>query len=244
MYHLEQSYFDKHDYLRAKVDSDPEFREIKDRAEARVRAINAGKADLDPKKMKDDIKSAVFHDLMYHPRFRIEYGNARWEKQGIPNAPTLTRLMTEKEQVFLTNAHNRIAEDMRNHPYHAHGESGVVGDKAGNITEFNHEAGHSLTLKNLRGNKYNLHTHPPFNEPFTSSASGLDHFQASRLFEKYDMLTYVSNGKDIINISPVNMGIQKLIPDPEVEKKLGKFPAAFEMPEPKTPPYPFQNHET
>ncbi|HLP40997.1 MAG TPA: hypothetical protein VK465_05780 [Fibrobacteria bacterium] len=241
--HLRKTAFDKYDHFEAKINSDPEFREIKDRAEARARAVNAGKTEQDPKKLEQNIKNAVIEDLMSHPRFRVELGNARWEKQGIPNAPTSTRPMTEKEQVFLMNAHNRISEDVRKNPFHAFGEIGVLGDKTGKITEFNYQPRKAGSFKNMSENKYNLHTHPPFAEPFTSSASGQDHILAARFFDKNDMFSYVSNGKEVVLINPNNMGLQRLVPNPEVEKKLGKFPVAFEMPEPKTPPYPFNNHE-
>jgi hypothetical protein len=235
--------FGVYKHFEKKIHSDPEFKEIKDRAEVKFRASVGEKTEEVFQKM-------VLTDLMAHPRFRAEFAKARNEKQGLPNAPTSFRTMTEREHVFLMNAHNRISEFVHEHPHRAFGEMGLAGNKNGEIRlgtdgkpHVDYAAGKCVHITGMKDKAYNLHTHPPFAEPFTSSASAPDHKAAAHYYQKQKMFSYVSNGKDVILVNPHDMGIQKLVPNPEVEEKLGKFPTAFTMPDPEPPPYPFTNHE-
>ena len=57
------------------------------------------------------------------------------------------------------------------------------------------------------------------------------------------MTEYLTNGKDVLHIHPASLELVKLLPDPRVEKILGKFPEAFRLPTPQQPPHPFSNHE-
>ena len=68
---------------------------------------------------------------------------------------------------------------------------------------------------------------------------------AAHMYRLHDnkMGAYVTNGKDVLHIQPDSLELVKLIPDPKVERKLGKFPEAFKLPTPQRPPYPFPNHE-
>jgi hypothetical protein len=180
----------------------------------------------------------------HHPGFTAALAEMRNRKTGLPNQPTATRPMTKEEQAFLTNAHRRLKEDIQAKPFHMHGETAITGNKKGEITQFNHTAGlHSHAMPG-EGDKFHLHSHPPFLEPFTSSASEPDHRLAARFLEDHNLTgTYVTNGKDVLHIQPNSLELVKLTPDPKAEKKLGKFPEAYRLPDPQQPAYPFANHE-
>ncbi|HLP42562.1 MAG TPA: hypothetical protein VK465_13720 [Fibrobacteria bacterium] len=186
---------------------------------------------------------AMNEALGSHPKYlaaRLQHLNAM---SRIPTVATATRTMSPGEQTFLTNAFQRISEDVRNKPFHIHGESAVVGNSKGEITNFQHEPGHGIDITLDPGDKYNLHTHPPFGEPATSAASQADHKIAADFYIWDKALSYVTNGKDVLHIQPDSTELVKLIPDPKMEGKLGKFPVAFTVPKPARPPYPFSNHE-
>jgi hypothetical protein len=177
-----------------------------------------------------------------HPKILAEEGNKLNEWYALPSHATSSRMMEPKEQKCLTKAMLRIREDAEQNPLHIHGEWGVIGTKKGKIRWFGHNPGHSITIKPQKGDRYVLHSHPPFNEPFASSASVGDHRGAAYSYENYKAKEYFTNGKDVLHIHPTSMELIKLIPDPEVEEELGKFPEAFRLPDPQ-PPYPFSNHE-
>jgi hypothetical protein len=170
---------------------------------------------------------------------------SRNEVSRLPNGPTAARKMAPDEQRFLTDAFRRIQEDIREKPFHIHGETGVVGNKEGGITYFGYNPGGTVSTPTRKGDRYHLHTHPPFMEPLTSSASGTDHKEAAMMYTIFDNKTtaYVTNGRDVLHIQPNSTELVKLIPDPEVERNLGKFPVAFTLPKAQEPPYPFANHE-
>jgi hypothetical protein len=153
--------------------------------------------------------------------------------------------MRPDEQRFLTQAFRRLKDSFQDKPFRIHGETAVVGNSLGAITQFVYSPKGSVSADNLPGNRYDLHTHPPFMEPFTSSASGADHIVAADLYLEHGNKTdtYVTNGKDVLHISPNSTELVKLIPDPEMEKELGEFPVAFTLPKAQEPPYPFANHE-
>jgi hypothetical protein len=184
------------------------------------------------------------HLVNHHPEFRAAYAQKRNEKLSVPSGPTATRQMTEDEQIFLTNAFRRLQEDIRNKPFHMHGETAITGNKQGEITQFNHTSALHSHAEPGAGDKFHLHTHPPLMEPLTSSASPQDHIIAANFLKKHDLTgTYVTNGKDVMHIQPHSTELVKLIPDPNAEKKLGTFPVAYQLPDPQRPPYPFANHE-
>jgi hypothetical protein len=130
-------------------------------------------------------------------------------------------------------------------PFHIHGESGAVGDKHGNIVEFRHNPQGSVNLPSEKGDKYVLHNHRPFLEPFSSSASETDHKVAAEAYLDFNnnQHEYLTNGKEVLHIHPASMELVRLHPDPKMERKLGRFPVAFTLPDPRQPPYPFANHE-
>jgi hypothetical protein len=183
--------------------------------------------------------------LQSHPRFLAGMAKLRNEENAIPNYPTSTRLMDPQEQRFLTRAMQRIREEAEKKPFHIHGESGVVGNAHGDITWFGHVFANSIEVPLQSGDKYTIHSHPPFAEPFTSSASEADHQHAaaSYLRDNLGINEYVTNGRDVLHIQPDSLELVKLVPVPIVEKSAGKFPEAFRIPEPRKPPYPFSNHE-
>jgi hypothetical protein len=80
--------------------------------------------------------------------------------------------------------------------FHLHGESGVVGDANGDITWFGHSPGQAISIPSGIYDKYTLHTHPPFSEPFTSSASEPDHRLAASAYyeDNRKMNHYVTFG--------------------------------------------------
>ena len=180
-----------------------------------------------------------------HPEFRAAKAKLRNEQLSVPIGPTATRMMTQGEQTFLDNAFRQLKQDIQKKPFHMHGETAITGNQKGQVTQFNHTPGnHSLAVPG-KGDKYHLHTHPPFMEPFTSSASEGDHKIAARFYAKDNNQTssYVTNGKDVLHIQPHSTELVKLIPNPKLETKLGKFPEAFRVPDPQRPPNPFSNHE-
>lgn len=188
-------------------------------------------------------KARALGVLEDHPAWGAAKAEARNANLSVPNGPTATRKMTRGEQTFLTNAFRQLNEDIEQKPFHIHGETAITGNKKGEITQFNHNPGkHSLASPG-EGDRYHLHTHPPFMEPFTSSASEADHRLATRFHARNKTTTYVTNGKDVLHIQPHSLELVKLIPDPKAEGKLGKFPEAFRVPDPRQPPHPFSNHE-
>jgi hypothetical protein len=190
-------------------------------------------------------KVEVIGELVDHPRLRAELAQARNEVGSVPNGATGTRTMRPDEQKFLTEAFRRLHASFQDKPFRIHGETAVVGNSRGEITQFNYTPAAHASANTLKGSRYDLHTHPPFMEPFTSSASGVDHIVAAELYLAHENKTdtYVTNGKDVLHIPPHSTELIKLIPDPEVEKELGKFPVAFRVPDPQLPPNPFSNHE-
>jgi hypothetical protein len=188
----------------------------------------------------------AYNRLAYaHPRLRAELAKVRNELYAIPNYPTSSRVMKPEEQKFLAAAMQRIHEDVEEKPFHMHGELGAVGTKSGEITEFEHNPGGTVALEVGEGDKYALHSHPPFVEPFVFSASEPDHMVAtgSYLESGNKAKEYITNGKDVLQIQPDSLELVKLVPDPEVEKVSGEFPEAFRLPDPRHPPRPFSNHE-
>jgi hypothetical protein len=191
-------------------------------------------------------KMKAFYNLVRsHPGLLAGLAKRRTQTYGVPNYPTSSRLMEPDEQQFLTRSMKLIQEDVERKPFHIHGESGAVGDKNGEIQEFTHNPKGSVTLTIQEGNRYAMHSHPPYMGPFTSSASDADHKVAAMLYSAFDnkMSSYVTNGKDVLQIPSDSLQLIKLHPDPEAEKTLGKFPEAFRVPDPQTPPRPFANHE-
>lgn len=190
-------------------------------------------------------KASTLKLLGNHPGYAVALTKMQNERLRMPTGPTATRKMKPGEQKFLTNAFRKLNEDIREHPFHMHGETAITGTKDGRITQFNHSPGGTSHASPAKGDKYHLHTHPPFMEPFTSSASAEDHILAARFYSRDNNKTgtYVTNGKDVLHIQPDSTELVKLIPDPKQEKKLGKFPVAFSIPDPERPPNPFSNHE-
>jgi hypothetical protein len=194
-------------------------------------------------------KAETFPLLDRHPRFLAEMAKDRNERISIPNGPTASRTMTPGEQEFLTHAFRELQEDYRSNPFHIHGETAVVGNKQGEVIQFNYSPEAECYAFPAKENRYDLHTHPPFGEPFVSSASVQDQLTAAELYRSFrhgpeDRPTvYVTNGKDVLHIQPDSTELVKLNPDPDLEKRLGKFPVAFRVPDPQPPPYPFSNHE-
>jgi hypothetical protein len=191
-------------------------------------------------------KTKAFNDLAgAHPKLIAEQAKWRNKMYGIPNYPTSSRMMEPQEQKFLSQAMHLIQEDVEKKPFHIHGESGAVGDLSGRIRQFNHNPKDTVSLTILPGDKYTMHSHPPFSEPFSSSASETDHKGAAEEYLDFNnkMSNYLTNGKDVLEIPSDSMQLIKLNPDPKMEETLGKFPEAFRVPDPQQPPYPFQNHE-
>ncbi|HLP40504.1 MAG TPA: hypothetical protein VK465_03265 [Fibrobacteria bacterium] len=190
-------------------------------------------------------RRAAYNAIGRHPKFMAMVLEVQNKKYSIPTGATATRTMTPGEQTFLTNAFQKIDEDVRNKPFHIHGESSISGNNNGEITFFHHDPRLSTDAPNGAWHKYNLHTHPPYMEPATSSASVDDHVTAANLylFKNQKRLSYVTNGKDVLHIQPDSTELVKLIPDPDLERTLGTFPVAFKVPAPQKPHYPFSNHE-
>jgi hypothetical protein len=110
--------------------------------------------------------------------------------------------MKPNEQKFLSEAMRLIKEDVTKKPFHIHGESGAIGNKYGEVLEFRHSPNHSISLDSMKGDKYYLHSHPPFKQPFTSSASELDHRAAAGTYLWFNnkAMEFVTNGKDVLHI--------------------------------------------
>ncbi|HLP40503.1 MAG TPA: hypothetical protein VK465_03260, partial [Fibrobacteria bacterium] len=187
--------------------------------------------------------SAVYDAVGAHPRFLALELRLQNDLSSIPTGPTATRTMTPSEQKFLTNAFKKVSEDVQKHPFHIHGETAITGKKNGNITDFHHHPGPNVGIFLSLGDKFHLHTHPPFIEPATSAASAPDHIVAAQNYKFNRSHTYVTNGKDVLHIQPNSTELVKLTPDPKMEEMLGKFPVAFKVPDPQKPTYPFSNHE-
>jgi hypothetical protein len=86
----------------------------------------------------------AFKILMKNPRYRAGMAQCRNEVSRIPNGPTSTRKMEPEEQKFLTRAFRRIQEDIREKPFHIHGESGVLGNWDAEITWFDHNPANNI----------------------------------------------------------------------------------------------------
>jgi hypothetical protein len=193
----------------------------------------------------DSQKTEVIKEMINHPRFRAEMAKARNEAGAIPSRPTASRTMRPEEQHFLTLAFRRLQESFQRNPFHIHGETAIVGEWDGRPRWMKYFPTSEAQLNIGPGDKFNLHTHPPFIEPFTSSASEADHRAAALVYwhENMGMDTFVTNGKDVMHIPPDSTELIKLVPDPEVEKQLGNFPVAFKL-DPQQPPRPFSNPES
>jgi hypothetical protein len=216
------------------MQNDPSYRECLESAHPKHERYNT------------EQKIKAYNDLISsHPRLRALTAKARNELYTVPNYPTSSRFMEPYEQKFLSEAMQLIQDDVAKRPFHMHGESGAIGNKNGEISEFKHNPKRNIIISAEKGDKYILHSHPPFAEPFTSSASESDHMHAARRYLKHGNKAkeYVTNGKDVMHIHPASFRLVKLRPDPEVEEAIGKFPVAFTLPKPQDPPFPFANHE-
>lgn len=153
--------------------------------------------------------------------------------------------MQPSEQKFLSKAMQLIKEDVENKPFHMHGEMSIVADRKGNVMAFTYNPKDSVSVGARPGDKYVIHSHPPFGKPYDSSASEADHRAAAETYLDFNnkMKEYLTNGKDVLHIQPNSLELVKSHPDPKLEKKLGKLPEAFRLPDPQQPPYPFSNHE-
>jgi hypothetical protein len=214
--------------------SHPEYMDV-------IQAYHPGIANYSPEERKE----SVIAMMKNNPRFLAELAESRNRELGIPNGPTATRKMNPDEQLFLTRAFRYLHEEFKAEPFHIHGETAVIGNGQGEITRAVYAPEGSVTVRVTPEDKYHLHTHPPFAEPFASSASAQDHRLAAHIYTLDDrkMSAYVSNGKDVLHIQPDSMELVKLTPDPKLEKKLGKFPVAFEVPEAQPRPRGFAYHE-
>jgi hypothetical protein len=126
-----------------------------------------------------------------------------------------------------------------------HGELGAVGDKKGKVVSFAHSPKHSIDFEFEPGDKYVLRSHPPLGEPFDMSASEKEHLRASETYFKFGNKTkeYLTNGKYVMRIDPASTELILLHPDSKLAETLGEFPVGFQLPVPRQPPYPHQNHE-
>jgi hypothetical protein len=205
-----------------------------------VRAYHPGFDTYSP-----EMKSMAKQMLQSNPRLLAEVAQSRNQVSRLPNGPTASRTMRPDEQVFLTRAFRELRKEFEKYPFHIHGEAAVVGNSRGEVNQTNYSPVPESYVDISKGDKYHLHTHPPFQEPFTSSASALDHRTAAEVYTLHGnkMGTYVTNGKDVLHIQADSTELVKLVPDAEVEKKLGKFPEAYRLPVPQPPLYPFANHE-
>lgn len=187
----------------------------------------------------DKEQAKAFNVFDGHPQWMAIEAKLRNEILSIPNGPTSTRKMTKGEQAFLTNAFHELKMDIEKNPFHMHGETAMTGNRKGEISQFNHTSGHSSLAKPMEGDRYHLHSHPPLMEPFTSSASEPDHKLAARFFYRDNVKTFVTNGREVMQIMPDSMKLVQLKPNP----KYGEFPVAYELPAPKPPPKASANHE-
>ena len=226
---------DTYEHFAAIVEGDREFMEI-------IESRHPNYA-----RYPSDRKFAAMKAVEGHPRFIAEVVKLRNEIHSIPSAATSTRMMKPDEQRFLTHAFRELKAEFqkKRRQHRIHGETALVEDKKGWITEFNYSAKSDSSVSIYRGDKYHLHTHPPLHEPLTSSASEGDHRIAAEHYrmKNNEMMTYVTNGKDVLHIPPDSTELVKLLPDPAVEKQMGKFPVAYTLPDPKIPLHPFSNHE-
>jgi hypothetical protein len=221
-------------WLMRKIDRDPQYQDL-------LRSMHPRIASYTPAQ-----KSKAYDDLAnIHPRLIADTAGGRNRLYGLPNYPTSSRMMKPAEQEFLTQAMLVIKDEVEEHPFHIHGESGVVGNKNGDITDFMHNSSGSVNLASAPGDKYALHSHPPFGKPFDFSASEADHRISAESYLEYGnkMKEYLTNGRDVAHIRPDSMEMVKLVPDRRVEENIGNFPEAFRLPEPQQPPRPFPNHE-
>ncbi|HLP40085.1 MAG TPA: hypothetical protein VK465_01145 [Fibrobacteria bacterium] len=184
-------------------------------------------------------------DLLYHPKFQVKYAELRNQILSIPSRATSSRQMTPGEQTFLTNAFRMLDDEFKHMPFRIHGETAVLGKADGCLTKMVYNPKQSVKFRVSQGERYSVHTHPPFMEPFTSSASEGDHRAAAKVYGLFDnrMDSYVTNGKDVLHYPPATTELVKLTPDPKMEEKLGKFPTAYKVPTPEQPPHPFTHHE-
>jgi hypothetical protein len=194
----------------------------------------------------DEQKRKAVKALLYsHPQLLAETAKWRNEMHGVPNSATSSREMKLFEQKFLAKAMQRILEDVEKRPFHIHGESGVLGNWYGGLTWFGHNPEGSIEIPMRPDDKYALHNHRPFMDPFMSSASETDHRVSTYSYLAFDnrMSEYVTDGKEVLHIQPDSLELVKMIPEPGLEERMGKFPEAFRLPEPQNPPRPFANHE-
>jgi hypothetical protein len=220
------------EWMAATFAADPQYRELLESMHPRIQAYSSDKQD----KAYDAVTGS-------HPKFTADLASAFNQWTTIPNHATSIRKMEPFEQLFLTNAMRRIREDVANRPFHIHGESGVLGDENGNVTWFGHSPEGKIGIPVMPDYKFVLHSHPPFMEPATSSASELDHEAAADSYLKFKAMEYVTNGKDVLHIRPDSLELVRLHPDPSREWLLGKFSEAFQVPDPQRPPRPVSKHE-
>jgi hypothetical protein len=233
---IDQMAFDS-EYFERKVRNNPEYLDV----------IKSRHPDFESYSPEE--RDEAFPLLYNHPRFLAELAQDQNRMASVPSGPTATRTMTPGEQRFLTHAFRDLKAEFEANPFHIHGETAVVGNKKGEVTQHNYSPEAECSSFPMKENRYNLHTHPPFSEPFSSSASMMDHDMAAVIYRMYNhppkdrQTAYVTNGKDVLHIQPDSMELVKLNPDPRLERELGEFPVAFTLPVPQPPPYPFSNHE-
>jgi hypothetical protein len=177
-------------------------------------------------------KTKAIDDLAHtHPKLLAEQANWRNRKYGVPNFPTANRLMKTDEQKFLSQAMRLIREDVEKHPFHIHGESGVVGDKHGQIREHDYNPAHNIKLTHRRGDKYVIHSHPPFLGLFSSSPSDQDHKVAALTYLEFNSRTkeYLTNGKDVLEIPSDSLQLIQLHPRSERGKGHRKIPRGIHL---------------
>jgi hypothetical protein len=231
---VEENHFLR-DWLAPKIEGNPEYMQCLESAHPRIRSYSP------------EQKEKAYYDFAFsHPALSAKIAKKRNELYAVPNYPTSRRCMKPAEQKFLTEAMRLIREDAENKPFHMHGEWGVVGDRSGAIVEFTHNPMGSVDLSSAQGDKYFLHSHPPFGQPFDSSPSETDHRVAAKLYMEFDNKAkeYLTDGKAVLHFPPANMELIRLHPDPKAENAIGKFPVAFTLPDPRLPARPFANHES
>ena len=191
-------------------------------------------------------KDKVFTALRGNPRFQADFVMFRNLVAELPSGPTSTRTMYPDEQKFLTNAFRDLKEAMQKNPFHIHGETAISGDRDGQINYSEYIPRQPAKPRYLPEERYMLYSRPTFGRASVPDASLEDHITSAKKYNELDTLkmsTYLTNGKDVLHLEPHTAELVKLIPDPKAEQRLGKFPVAFQVPEPRQPSYPFSNHE-
>ena len=230
----EKVFSERYSHLKKMIATDKEYMEI-------LRSRHPHFKDY-----SEEQKDKAMSVFSGHPRFQAELAHVRNKKVAIPSGPTSTRKMQPEEQKFLTNAFQEINEEIQDHPFHMHGEMVLNGDINGQIKNAKYYQRGPVDPPVFDGDRHLLISNPPFGGP-SDSAGKFDYHLVSgiayHLYENLKMNTYVTNGKDALHLVPYSLEVVKLVPDPKLEKKLGKFPVAFQVPDPQQPPYPFSHHE-